>query len=995
MLLAAGLIFGGLLLGQAQKNRTGAAQTPGRKPAQKTQTVAKKSGEKKKVDFRAKDGRSASFDKNAMVMVDEVVFHHNGAVISCDSAVRYSDQHFEFFKNVIINKGDTYAYGERAVWNGSLNQAQLFSPVIKVIDGDATLYTYNFTYNTRTSVGTWFGGGVMYQKENIMESEKGYVYSDRNELVAVRNVEMKNKSHRLRSDSIRYNSDTKIATFFTRTYIWTKDNEIIAADRGRYNTNDSTYFFWRNAYILDEFRESWADTIDFNSKKNDAVFYGNIQIDDNEHESSAFGDYGRYWGDRGETMLTKRPSLLNYSTEGEGATGDTLYMRADTIFMFVRYPSDSPRKVGADGDGGDPNADLKWIDSLPDSLRLGLADSLAVILKRLRSEADSISGRVDSIMEALYPAPKSPLQSIMEGMPDSLKNSDSTALLGPLGRPDSLAQINARPDSSGGPSAKVEKSDDVKPGGLKQKKKRIPRRGASRSGADSGMPPGSSETNSGTAIEDRNGSPAGTRHDTMDHRDSLAHSVTGADGSAGTAADGLIGTHPETGSETEEFSPPPPAQTPEDARIEPEEVKLLKLRRMELDIKIDSLDRIERYARSKSGAVADPVADSLAKLQADSIRLARKAAYGDSLRTADPKAFKKWDKAERKREKARLKTEQKAEKNRLREEKWDVREQARAKKAAERDSVRRAKLMARNTRRGRPAWVDETRGRDSLSVLDSIRRLDSLEKLRLDSLERAGRRDSAGTAEPDTTFRIFRGWHDVKIWRKDVQAICDSMVGFSADSTLHMYIDPVLWYGESQVTADSITAFTRGGSIDRAEFYGDPIMGSELSARKFNQVEGKTMTAFFREGVVYRHDVYGSAKALYYVQEEGDPNPVAFIVASSNNMTFLIEEDFVRYIVAREQVDWPIYPIDQIPNTQPTRLKGFDWKPELKPKLEDVFTRRVRTTERPFYNELPVPEFPIAARILKRREYLINNRMWGDRTDPLPAHAVEFVRGLR
>ncbi len=271
--MAAGLVFGGALFSQVQRNGGSGEKTPVDIKAEK-------------IDFDSELNKRHGIEEDAMILVGDVVFHHNGAVISCDSAIRYSDRRIDCFKNVIINKDSTFVYGDRAEYNGDINLARVYSPVVKVIDGDATLYTYNFSFNTRDNIGTWFGGGVMYQLDNTMESEKGYYYSDLHELVAVRDVEMRNDSHTISSDSVRYNTETKVASFYTKTYIWTKEGEMIRADKGRYNTQDSTYFFWGNAYVLDEFRETWADTIDFNARSEDLIMYGNVQIDDREHESS-------------------------------------------------------------------------------------------------------------------------------------------------------------------------------------------------------------------------------------------------------------------------------------------------------------------------------------------------------------------------------------------------------------------------------------------------------------------------------------------------------------------------------------------------------------------------------------------------------------------------------------------------------------------------------------------------------------------------------------
>jgi lipopolysaccharide export system protein LptA len=815
MLLAAGLVFGGALLSQAARDAARKAQEP-EKQATTATAPAKKGG---RVNFMASKtyfdetlNRSLGLPERAMILVGNVAFEHNGAVIACDSAVRYSDQRLECFStsgrnDVIINQDSTYIYCNRAEYDGDRNLARVYSPVIKVVDGDATLYTYNFSFNTRDEVGRWFGGGVVYQNDNVMESESGFYYSDTHELVAHRGVEMKNDSHSLVSDSVRYNTESKLARFLTRTYIWTKEDEMISALRGHYNSADSAYFFHDSAYLLDEWRETWADTIDYNARVRDAVLYGTIQIDDREHSSSAFGDLGHYWGERGETRLTRRPSLLNYDSERGNA--DTLYIRSDTVYMYVRYPSDGRGRDSLGAAGAAP------------------VDSLAV-----------------------------------DG------NTQGTGLAGGV---DSLARRAA---------------------------------------------------------------------------DSLARRRT------------------------------------------------------------DSLAFVAR-------------ADSLVRV--------------DSIRQADPKAYNAMRKAEARRLKG-IKTREAAER---REAKFAAKAAARAKKEAARAEKRRlraaenateraarhkerleklaAKLAAARPSRknlARRAEVDSLlRLSDSLSLRDSLMREDSLVRVdsllradslvRLDSLARLA--DTLPPPAPDTTLRIFRAWNDVRIWRRGTQGVCDSLVGFSADSTLHLYTDPILWDGSSQITADSMVIHTANQKIERAEFYGNPVMGSQIggaASRQFNQVKGRRMTSWFRDGELYRHDANDNAQALYYMQEEERladstvvmSEPMAFMSAKSAYVGFLFRGDSLDYIIWHRDVEYTVWPMEQIPSTQPTRMAGFVWRAERRPSLADVFDRRVRPSERAFHDSLPRPAFPIAARIDTRRKYLIDNRMWADRNDPLPFYAIERYR---
>lgn len=128
-------------------------------------------------------------DSTVYVMVGNFAAHHNGAIITCDSAVRYSGYQLETFGNVLINKGTVYAYGDRAEYNGKLNEARLYSRLIKVVDGDAVMYTDNFMFNTKTNRGEFSGGGTLQNRDNLLEADRGYYFSNTHEVVGVGGVD--------------------------------------------------------------------------------------------------------------------------------------------------------------------------------------------------------------------------------------------------------------------------------------------------------------------------------------------------------------------------------------------------------------------------------------------------------------------------------------------------------------------------------------------------------------------------------------------------------------------------------------------------------------------------------------------------------------------------------------------------------------------------------------------------------------------------------------
>lgn len=386
--------------------------------------------ERKPVDIKSRRTRPVPVgDSTGYALVGDVVMYHNGAVITCDSVVRYSEKQMTCFGNVIINKEDTFVYGDRVEYSRDEGVAQVFSPLIKVYNGDATLYTYNLLFNTADNVGEFHGGGTFTNGTNLMEAERGYFYADLDEIVGVDNVQLQNETYQLKSDSVNYNSETEIARYFTRSVTWKDGGEILSSDVGEYYNKDERYIFRSNAYVMGEKQEMWADTIDYKSLVEFIELKHNGQIRDEEHQSIIFGDYGNHNNVTGDTFLTDNPSFISYGDSDGDGVGDTVYMRSDSMYVYLidslgyctltrpdsatlaaeleakaqrirdSLMADSLAKVKAIRDAFVADSLTLVCDSLAlvepqDSLTMRHSDSLMLIIKRLRPEvkpADSLA----------------------------------------------------------------------------------------------------------------------------------------------------------------------------------------------------------------------------------------------------------------------------------------------------------------------------------------------------------------------------------------------------------------------------------------------------------------------------------------------------------------------------------------------------------------------------------------------------------------------------
>ena len=362
---------------------------------------------KRKVDFMADLVRPYHREGDSIVcLVGNFAAHHNGAVIWCDSAVRYDDTHWGFFGRVVVNQDSIYMYGDSAIYDGGAAYAEIYAPIVKVVDGDALLYTYNFSFNTEDKVGSYRDGGVLVHDNNIIESQRGYYDAQNHDIICVEDVELHGDEYDMKSDSIIYNTDTEFARFFTNTEIWNNDGDYLSADEGHYDKQKDLYMVTRNGYILSKEQQIWGDTLSYYRTDGHVVALNNIQMDDFKNKMLAFGDYAEYWQEQGEAILTKNPSIVSYET----SESDTVFISADTLHIVTI----DPKKESADEASTSPQVEPKSDDKA----------ELAVATPKVSDFAPKAT--LDKAVES-KPTP-SERKPISRGNKSALQKADSAAI---------------------------------------------------------------------------------------------------------------------------------------------------------------------------------------------------------------------------------------------------------------------------------------------------------------------------------------------------------------------------------------------------------------------------------------------------------------------------------------------------------------------------------------------------------------------------------------
>ncbi len=183
--------------------------------------------------------------------------------------------------------------------------------------------------------------------------------------------------------------------------------------------------------------------------------------------------------------------------------------------------------------------------------------------------------------------------------------------------------------------------------------------------------------------------------------------------------------------------------------------------------------------------------------------------------------------------------------------------------------------------------------------------------------------------DPDT-IRYFLAFHEVKIFKSDLQAICDSLSYSSADSTFHLYRDPIIWSDTSQFEADSLDIKLKEDQIDQILLKQNAFIINSSDEILFNQMKGKEITATFKDGEIHRMLIKGNATSIYYVLDDA----MAYIGVNEtqcSSMLLRFGNSGVREIVFYDNPKAIFHPIQDI-NPEQLKLEGFLWRDGERPK---------------------------------------------------------------
>ena len=179
------------------------------------------------------------------------------------------------------------------------------------------------------------------------------------------------------------------------------------------------------------------------------------------------------------------------------------------------------------------------------------------------------------------------------------------------------------------------------------------------------------------------------------------------------------------------------------------------------------------------------------------------------------------------------------------------------------------------------------------------------------------------------SIRMIRAYHDVRLFKSNMQGLADSLVFQGQDSIFTFYGRPVLWSDTTQFSADSIEMHLKNSQISEIILNRKALIISEILQVYYDQIKGRTIIADFDSNAIKDMVVTGNAESIYYPRDDQS----AFIgvnqtICSKMYFTFLDGQiHILKYYGDNSSTMLPMSEAEH----DTLRLEGFEWREDERP----------------------------------------------------------------
>lgn len=190
----------------------------------------------------------------------------------------------------------------------------------------------------------------------------------------------------------------------------------------------------------------------------------------------------------------------------------------------------------------------------------------------------------------------------------------------------------------------------------------------------------------------------------------------------------------------------------------------------------------------------------------------------------------------------------------------------------------------------------------------------------------------------DSVYRNIHAYNHVRMFRNDVQAVCDSLVAVSPDSCTYLYGQPILWNEQQQIFGEEIRVYNNDSTVEWVHILRQAMTIEKLDSVSYNQVSAKEMMCYFKNGEIEHNEAHGNVYVTYFFDEK-DGNRIGMNYTETSELRLYMENKKVKKIWMPAATG-TMYPAMKVPEDK-RYLNGFAWFDYIRPTdKDDIFEWR-------------------------------------------------------
>ena len=178
----------------------------------------------------------------------------------------------------------------------------------------------------QTNIGTYKNGGRVVNKKTVLDSKEGYYYADLKDVYFKKDVRLRDPAYSIDTDSLLYNSQTRLTRFIAETTIKDSSGRIIKTREGFYNQATGKAEFGSRPEVTDGDMKITGNRMAIDDSLGTAQIEGNGVVIDNKNHTTIIGGLIFRNKNTDAILATKKPLMIIEQEK------DTIYVTADTLF---------------------------------------------------------------------------------------------------------------------------------------------------------------------------------------------------------------------------------------------------------------------------------------------------------------------------------------------------------------------------------------------------------------------------------------------------------------------------------------------------------------------------------------------------------------------------------------------------------------------------------------------------------------------------------------